>query len=177
MERASALFGKHLLASGVPASDPRYRRALFYLLACETSCSATGARASGRITAPGSPAAPARPPARRPDRRAARTEGEGRRLRHRRVVSCGEVLACRALRSSAPGQRQEWRPARRAGASSGAVVAGARPVPGVADLGADAAQVVGDPGGVLVTGQGHVAWRRSCRDPGRAAAVPGDLAS
>jgi hypothetical protein len=38
MERASALFGKHLLASGVPASDPRYRRALFHLLACETSC-------------------------------------------------------------------------------------------------------------------------------------------
>jgi hypothetical protein len=38
MERASALFGKHLPAPGVPASDPRYRRALFYLLACETSC-------------------------------------------------------------------------------------------------------------------------------------------
>jgi hypothetical protein len=38
MERASSLFGKHLLAPGVPASDPRYRRALFYLLACETSC-------------------------------------------------------------------------------------------------------------------------------------------
>ena len=38
MERASALFGKHLLASGVPASDPRYRRALFDLLAYETSC-------------------------------------------------------------------------------------------------------------------------------------------
>jgi hypothetical protein len=38
MERASSLFGTHLLAAGVPASDPRYRRALFYLLACETSC-------------------------------------------------------------------------------------------------------------------------------------------
>jgi hypothetical protein len=38
MERASSLFGTHLLAPGVPASDPRYRRALFYLLACETSC-------------------------------------------------------------------------------------------------------------------------------------------
>jgi len=38
MERASSLFSKHLLAPGVPASDPRYRRALFYLLACETSC-------------------------------------------------------------------------------------------------------------------------------------------
>ena len=38
MERASSLFGKHLLTPGVPTSDPRYRRALFYLLACETSC-------------------------------------------------------------------------------------------------------------------------------------------
>jgi hypothetical protein len=27
-----------LLAPGVPTSDPRYRRALFHLLACETSC-------------------------------------------------------------------------------------------------------------------------------------------
>jgi hypothetical protein len=49
MERASALFGKHLLASGVPASDPRYRRALFYLLAVKPAATATGARASGRI--------------------------------------------------------------------------------------------------------------------------------
>ena len=38
MERASSLFGKHFLAPGGPASNPRYRRALFYLLACETSC-------------------------------------------------------------------------------------------------------------------------------------------
>jgi hypothetical protein len=49
--------------------------------------------------------------------------------------------------------------------------------PGVADLGADAAQVVGELGGVLVTGQGHGTWRRSYRDPGGAAPVPGDLAS
>jgi len=38
MQRASTLFSEHLLAPGVPASDPRYRRALFHLLACETSC-------------------------------------------------------------------------------------------------------------------------------------------
>jgi hypothetical protein len=38
MERASSLFNEHLLAPGVPTSDPRYRRALFLLLACETSC-------------------------------------------------------------------------------------------------------------------------------------------
>jgi hypothetical protein len=177
IERASALFGTHLLASGVPASDPRYRPRCSICWPVKPAATATGARASGRITAPSSPAALARPPARRPDRRAARTEGEGRRLRHRRVVSCGEMLAGRALRSSSAGQRQELRPARWAGAWSGAVVAGALPVPGVADLGADAAQVVGELGGVLVTGQGHGAWRRSYRDPGRAAAVPGDLAS
>jgi hypothetical protein len=38
MQHASSLFSKHLLAPGVPASNPRYRRALFHLLACETSC-------------------------------------------------------------------------------------------------------------------------------------------
>ena len=38
MQRASTLFSEHLLAPGVPASDRRYRRALFHLLACETSC-------------------------------------------------------------------------------------------------------------------------------------------
>ena len=37
-QRASTLFSEHLLAPGVPASDPRYRRALFHLLASETSC-------------------------------------------------------------------------------------------------------------------------------------------
>jgi len=45
------------------------------------------------------------------------------------------------------------------------VVAGAQPVSGVAGLGADAAQVVGELGGVLVTGQGHGTWQRSYRDP------------
>lgn len=38
MQRASALFNQRFLAAGVPSSDPAYRRALFFLLACETSC-------------------------------------------------------------------------------------------------------------------------------------------
>ncbi|MHC6220176.1 hypothetical protein [Arthrobacter sp. MMS24-S77] len=38
MQRASALFNQRFLTAGVPSSDPAYRRALFYLLACETSC-------------------------------------------------------------------------------------------------------------------------------------------
>ncbi len=38
MDEASRLFSEHLLAPGVPADDPRYRHALFYLLTCETSC-------------------------------------------------------------------------------------------------------------------------------------------
>jgi hypothetical protein len=38
MQRASTLFSQHLLAPSVPTSDPRYRRALFHLLACQTSC-------------------------------------------------------------------------------------------------------------------------------------------
>jgi hypothetical protein len=38
MEEASRLFSERMLAPGVPTSDARYRRALFYLLACETSC-------------------------------------------------------------------------------------------------------------------------------------------
>jgi len=38
MEEASRLFSEHLLAPAVPSSDPRYRRALFHLLACQTSC-------------------------------------------------------------------------------------------------------------------------------------------
>ncbi len=42
---ASTLFSEHLLAPGVPASDPRYRRALFHLLACETSSYRYWARA------------------------------------------------------------------------------------------------------------------------------------
>jgi len=38
MEQASALFHEHILARGVPSHDPRYRKALFHLLAAETSC-------------------------------------------------------------------------------------------------------------------------------------------
>ncbi|MFI5381732.1 MAG: glycosyl hydrolase family 57 [Tepidisphaerales bacterium] len=38
MERASALFAEVVLARGVPASHPRYREALFHLLASQTSC-------------------------------------------------------------------------------------------------------------------------------------------
>ena len=38
MERASALFHKRVLGPGVPSGDPRYREALFHLLAAETSC-------------------------------------------------------------------------------------------------------------------------------------------
>src|SRR5215217_5770253 len=38
MERASSLFHEQILARGVPSDDPRYRTALFHLLAAETSC-------------------------------------------------------------------------------------------------------------------------------------------
>jgi hypothetical protein len=38
MERASALFQERVLGTGVPSGDPRYREALFHLLAAETSC-------------------------------------------------------------------------------------------------------------------------------------------
>jgi hypothetical protein len=38
MESASALFAERVVGSGVPTSDPRYRRALFHLLASQTSC-------------------------------------------------------------------------------------------------------------------------------------------
>jgi hypothetical protein len=38
MEQASALFHEQILARGVPSDDPRYRTALFHLLAAETSC-------------------------------------------------------------------------------------------------------------------------------------------
>lgn len=38
MERASALFSERVLGRGVPSDDPRYRNALFHLLAAETSC-------------------------------------------------------------------------------------------------------------------------------------------
>jgi hypothetical protein len=38
MEQASALFHERVLGRGVPSDDPRYRKALFHLLAAETSC-------------------------------------------------------------------------------------------------------------------------------------------
>jgi len=38
MERASAAFHERFVATGASTRDPAYRRALFYLLACETSC-------------------------------------------------------------------------------------------------------------------------------------------
>jgi hypothetical protein len=38
MEQASALFAEKVLARHVPSSDPRYRKALFHLLASQTSC-------------------------------------------------------------------------------------------------------------------------------------------
>jgi hypothetical protein len=38
MESASALFAERVVGAGVPPSDPRYRKALFHLLASETSC-------------------------------------------------------------------------------------------------------------------------------------------
>jgi Glycosyl hydrolase family 57 len=38
MEQASSLFHEQVLARGVPTDDPRYRKALFHLLAAETSC-------------------------------------------------------------------------------------------------------------------------------------------
>jgi hypothetical protein len=83
-------------------------------------------------------------------------------LRHRRVVPaarCWPAVPCGHLRLGSA------RNCGLAGAWSGAVVAGAQPVSGVGGLGADAAQVVGELGGVLVTGQGHGTWQRSYRDP------------
>jgi hypothetical protein len=38
MEAASALFAEKVLGAGVPASDPRYRKAFFHLLTAQTSC-------------------------------------------------------------------------------------------------------------------------------------------
>jgi hypothetical protein len=38
MEQASSLFHERILAHGIPSDDPRYRKALFHLLAAETSC-------------------------------------------------------------------------------------------------------------------------------------------
>jgi len=38
IDEVSSLFHEKVIKAGVPTSDPRYRRALFYLLICETSC-------------------------------------------------------------------------------------------------------------------------------------------
>ena len=38
MAAASALFNEKVLRRGVPASDPRYRNALYHLLTSQTSC-------------------------------------------------------------------------------------------------------------------------------------------
>ena len=38
MEQASSLFHELALGRGVASDDPRYRKALFHLLAAETSC-------------------------------------------------------------------------------------------------------------------------------------------
>ncbi len=38
MEKASALFHEKVLKPGVSSSDPRYRKALFYLMSSQTSC-------------------------------------------------------------------------------------------------------------------------------------------
>jgi hypothetical protein len=58
MERASSLFHEQILARRVPSDDPRFRRALFHLLAAETSCYRYWARVSGPPTAPNCPVAP-----------------------------------------------------------------------------------------------------------------------
>ncbi len=38
MDEVSSLFYEKVIKAGVPTSDPRYRKALFYLLICQTSC-------------------------------------------------------------------------------------------------------------------------------------------
>jgi Glycosyl hydrolase family 57 len=38
MEEASALFSEKVLKAGIPTSDPRFRNALFHLMASQTSC-------------------------------------------------------------------------------------------------------------------------------------------
>ena len=57
MEQASALFHERVLARGVPTGDPRYRKALFHLLAAETSCYRYWGEVSGPTTAPSYPVA------------------------------------------------------------------------------------------------------------------------
>ena len=58
MERASSLFHEQILARRVPSDDPCYRKALFHLLAAETSCYRYWASVSGPPTAPSCPVAP-----------------------------------------------------------------------------------------------------------------------
>ncbi|MCP4402071.1 MAG: glycosyl hydrolase family 57 [bacterium] len=38
MEKASSMFNEKILKAGIPTDDPRYRNALFHLLASQTSC-------------------------------------------------------------------------------------------------------------------------------------------
>ena len=38
MERSSSLFNEKVLKPGISTNDPRYRNALFHLLASQTSC-------------------------------------------------------------------------------------------------------------------------------------------
>ena len=38
MERASSLFNEKVIKAGIPTSDPRYRKALFFLMSSQTSC-------------------------------------------------------------------------------------------------------------------------------------------
>ena len=148
--------------------------------ACRQATLATGARCS--TCWPVKPAAPLLGPG--------HLDGLRRRARPPRLPGCqlGDLTAERPEPKArvAPASPTSRFLRRGAGLPRPAVIFGRgapgiavrpAPVPGVADLGADAAQVVGELGGVLVTGQGHGAWRRSYRDPGRAAPVPDDLAS
>jgi hypothetical protein len=58
MEQASSLFHERVLARGVPSDDPRYRKALFHLLAAETSCYRYWGEGVWTTTAPNCPVAP-----------------------------------------------------------------------------------------------------------------------
>ena len=61
MEQASALFAEKVLDARMPTTDPRYRNALFHLLAdARRAAIATGARGSGPTTAANSAAARSR---------------------------------------------------------------------------------------------------------------------
>ena len=67
MQRASTLFSEHLLAPGVPTSDPVTETRSSACWPAKPAATATGARAPGPTTGPSSLAAPARPPAHQPD--------------------------------------------------------------------------------------------------------------